>query len=164
MMLLLISDSCVLIDIEQGELTSSMFSLPYQFVVPDTLFEEELAERHADLKNFGLISKSMRGELIAKAYNLRQQYNRPSLNDLLALILAVDETAILLTGDRALRAVAKVHQVEVHGTIWLVEQMIINQLISTDVAKIAFLKMKHSGSRLPWSEVARLLKNYGHDF
>lgn len=163
-MLLLISDSCVLIDIEQGELTSSMFSLPYQFAVPDTLFEEELSERHADLQSFGLISKSMRGELIAKAYNLRQQYSRPSLNDLLALILAVDETAILLTGDRALRAVAKVHQVEVHGTIWLVEQMIINQLISTDVAKIAFLKMKHAGSRLPWNEVARLLKNYGHDF
>lgn len=163
-MLLLISDSCILIDIEQGKLTSSMFSLPCQFAVPDTLFEEELSEQHADLQSFGLISKSMRGELIAKAYNLRQQYSRPSLNDLLALILAVDETAILLTGDRALRSVAKVHQVEVHGTIWLVEQMVINQLISTDVAKIAFLKMKRSGSRLPWNEVARLLKNYGIDF
>lgn len=163
-MLLLISDSCVLIDIEQGELTHSMFSLPYQFAVPDILFEEELSERHADLQSFGLISKSIRGELIEKAYNLRQQYSRPSLNDLLALILAVDETAILLTGDGALRSVANVHQVEVHGTIWLVEQMIMNQLISTDVAKTAFLKMKDSGSRLPWKEVEKLLKNYGHDF
>ncbi|EKD72488.1 MAG: hypothetical protein ACD_45C00662G0002 [uncultured bacterium] len=37
-MLLIISDASVLIDIEHGELTSIMFSLPYQFSVPDILF------------------------------------------------------------------------------------------------------------------------------
>ncbi len=39
-MLLLISDANVLIDIENGGLTSAMFSLPYQFAVPDILFYE----------------------------------------------------------------------------------------------------------------------------
>jgi hypothetical protein len=45
-MLLIISDASVLIDIECGELTSAMFSLPWQFAVPDILFYEELSERH----------------------------------------------------------------------------------------------------------------------
>jgi len=58
-MLLIISDACVLIDIECGELTSAMFSLSCQFAVPDTLFVEELEERHAHLLQFGLISKTM---------------------------------------------------------------------------------------------------------
>ncbi|OGV32302.1 MAG: hypothetical protein A3E88_05655 [Legionellales bacterium RIFCSPHIGHO2_12_FULL_35_11] len=60
-MLLLISDTSVLIDIEHGELTSAMFSLPWQFAVPDILFLEELAEKHAHLLEFGLICKVMNG-------------------------------------------------------------------------------------------------------
>lgn len=48
-MLFIISDASVLIDIEHGELTSAMFSLPWKFAVPDVLFVEELAERHEHL-------------------------------------------------------------------------------------------------------------------
>ena len=62
--MLLISDASILIDIECGELTSAMFSLPWQFAVPDILFEEELAERHGHLTQFGLISKTMSGDLV----------------------------------------------------------------------------------------------------
>jgi hypothetical protein len=56
-------------DIEYGELTSAMFSLSYQFAVPDTLFAEELEERHSHLLQFGLISKTMSGDLVAEAYS-----------------------------------------------------------------------------------------------
>lgn len=37
-MLLLISDANILIDIEIGGLVAPMFSLDYQFAVPDVLF------------------------------------------------------------------------------------------------------------------------------
>lgn len=59
-MLLLVSDACILIDIEQGKLTDAMFSLPYQFAVPDILYAEELAERHQHLLQLGLISEKMK--------------------------------------------------------------------------------------------------------
>lgn len=68
-MRLYISDASVLIDIELSELTSAMFSLPYQFAIPDVLFVEELVERHGRLLQVGLISKAMNGDLIAEAYN-----------------------------------------------------------------------------------------------
>lgn len=156
-MLFIISDASVLIDIECSGLTSAMFKLPYQFVVPDILFDEELAEKHSDLLQFGLISRTMSGELIEEAYNLRQKHSKPSVNDLLALILAKYENCQLLTGDKALRQVAVIFNIQVFGTIWLVEQMIQYQIINVDDARIAFQRMKSLGSRLPWDEVEKML-------
>ncbi len=159
-MKLFISDASVLIDIEQSELTSAMFSLPFHFAVPNILFSEELSERHNHLLQFGLESREMSGDLILEAYNLRQHYPRLSVNDLLALTLAKYESCQLLTGDKALREVTKILNVEVHGTIWLVEQMIQHKNISFDVAQVAFHRMKEFGRRLPWDEVKRVLKLY----
>jgi predicted nucleic acid-binding protein len=150
-MLLLISDANVLIDIEVGSLTSSMFSLPYQFAVPDVLFHQELQEHHSHLLQCGLVSKTLDSKLVEEAYKLRQQHTRPSMNDLFALSLARYEKCRLLTGDKALREVAEAYLVDVHGTIWLVKQMIEHQKITIEIAQTAFQKMKNSGRRLPWN-------------
>lgn len=158
-MLLIVSDTSVLIDIEQGELTSAMFSLPWQFAVPDILFASELAERHSHLLQFGLMSKTLNGGLIAEAYLLHQKYRRTSVNDMLALTLAKHEDCPLLTGDRALREAAKELNVELHGTIWLVEQMIESEKITVEVANVGFQRMQEAGSRLPWNEVERMLRS-----
>lgn len=155
-MLLIVSDTSVLIDIEQGELTSAMFSLPWQFAVPDILFYSELAKRHGHLLQFGLINKTLNGELVAEAYLLHQKYIRTSVNDMLALTLAKNERCQLLTGDKALREAAKELNVEVHGTIWLVEQMVQHEKITIEVARVGFQRMRDAGSRLPWSEVELL--------
>lgn len=156
-MLLIISDASVLIDIENGGLSSVMFSLPWRFAVPDILFEEELSERHSSLLQLGLLCKTMSGELIAEAYELRQKYYRTSVNDLLALTLAKHEDCQLLTSDKALRDVALQLNIEVHGTIWLVQKMIQYEKITIEIARVAFQRMKNSGSRLPWSEVEKIL-------
>jgi predicted nucleic acid-binding protein len=154
-MLLIISDTSVLIDIECGELTNSMFRLPFQFAIPDILFHEELAQKHGSLFKCGLKIKTMSSKLISEAYSLHGKYNKPGINDLLALVLAKDESCQLLTGDKALRQVANELGVEVHGTIWLVEQMIENGIVTVEVARDAYQRMRNLGSRLPWGEVDR---------
>ena len=53
-MLLLVSDANILMDVEEGDLLASMFSLGYQFAVPDILYVDELRERHAHLLKMGL--------------------------------------------------------------------------------------------------------------
>jgi hypothetical protein len=156
-MLLIISDASVLIDIECSKLTTPMFSLPFQFAVPDILFVEELAERHGHLLRLGLINKTMNGDLVAEAYNLHLKYVKPSINDMLALILAKHEGCQLLTSDKALREVGNTLNVEVHGTLWLVEQMVKNKKITVEVARVGFQRMKEFSSRLPWEEVERML-------
>ncbi len=155
----LISDASVLIDMENGALTSFMFRLPYTFVVPDVLFFEELKEKHEHLLELGLAVRAMDGALVSAAYQLRQKYPKLSLNDLFALVLARHNNYLLLTGDKGLRTVAQHLDVGVHGTIWLAKEIIKHTKVSYEIMYAAFDKMKNAGSRLPWHEIDKLLKD-----
>lgn len=157
-MLAFISDANILIDVEVGGLLAPMFSLGYQFAVPDVLYYEELAEQHAHWRDMGLIVKSLPAEGVARVQALSQKYKRPSRNDLFALALAEQEQCPLLTGDAALRNAAETEQVEVKGTIWLVTEMVRKQCVTATVARVAFKAMQEQGRRLPW-ELAHSMLN-----
>ncbi len=156
-MLLLISDANILIDIEDGHLTPVVFRLPYAIAVTDVLFELELRERHAHLLKIGLQVKSLSSESVKKVEFLIAQYPRPSVMDHSALALAIQERCPLLTGDKDLRMAAKKESVEVHGTIWIVEQLLNQKLIDRQKAKGSFEIMKAKGSRLPWADADKLI-------
>jgi predicted nucleic acid-binding protein len=148
-MLLLVSDANVLIDIECGNLTRELFALPFQFAIPDVLFEEELQKRHSNLIELGLKKLSLKPEYVQRISELAQTYRKPSRLDLFALSLAQQERATLLTGDADLRKAAEAEKVSCHGTIWLVCQLVEFNIISLPLAEMAFMKMKEAGSRLP---------------
>lgn len=81
----------------------------------------------------------------------------------MGLTLAKHQKCQLLTGDKALRKIADSLNVEVHGTIWLVEQMIIQKKITVEAAKVSFQRMQTSGSRLPWNKIDNLLFSKSND-
>lgn len=157
-MLAYISDANILIDVEVGGLMASMFSLGYQFAVPDVLFFEELAEQHAHWRGMGLQVKSLSAQGVDRVQALSQKYKRPSRNDLFALALAEHAQCPLLTGDAALRSAAEAEHIEVKGTIWLVTEMVRQQCITVAVARAAFERMRQGGRRLPWDLVEKILK------
>jgi predicted nucleic acid-binding protein len=159
-MLLLISDANILIDIEDGHLTPFIFRLPYEIAVPDILFELELKERHSELLEAGLKVKSLTPESVKKTEFLTEQYPRPSMMDHSALALAIQEKCLLLTGDKDLRIAAKKEGIRVHGTIWIVEQLLNQKLIELQKARNCFDKMKAKGSRLPWADAEKLLNEW----
>lgn len=160
-MLLLISDANVLIDIEVGELTAPMFSLDYQFAVPDILFEEEMRAQHPHLVSMGLQTLSLSEADLRRVQRLSQSHPRPSRNDLFALALAFANRCPLLTGDAALRKAAESEQVEVRGSIWLMAEMVGQGRITQTVAKAALQKMRAEGRRLPWDEAERVVMAAG---
>jgi rRNA-processing protein FCF1 len=160
-MLILISDANILIDLEDGHLIFELFQLPYEFVVPDILFESELRERHSHFLKAGLNVRGLNSESIKKIEFLTKQYHRPSIMDHAALALAIQEKGVLLTGDKALRSAATNEGVESHGTIWIVDQLIKHKIINEIQAKEGFDAMKVKGSRLPWSEVEKCLTKWG---
>jgi hypothetical protein len=45
----------------------------------------------------------------------------------------------------------------VHGTIWIIEQLLNQKIIQKTQAKGCFNAMKDKGRRLPWSDVDKLL-------
>ncbi|WP_225981380.1 PIN domain-containing protein [Mannheimia pernigra] len=118
---LLVSDANIVIDLEAGNLLELFFKLPYQFITPDILFEEELKAQHTHLLKLGLVLYTLNEESMIYAFELKQKNDPTSLNDLFCLSLARQERCSLLTGDRALRKVAGVEAVQTNGTIWILE-------------------------------------------
>lgn len=159
-MLLLISDANILIDIEAGDLIAPMFSLGYQFSVPDVLFYEELEEQHAHFLELGLQVQGLDEKGIQRVQALSQTYKNPSRNDLFALVLAEIQKCPLLTGDAALRRAAESENLKVNGTLWLIGEMVRERRITTMVARAALKKMQNSGRRLPWGLAENLLASF----
>jgi hypothetical protein len=159
-MLLLISDANILIDIEAGDLIAPMFSLGYQFAVPDVLFYEELEEQHAYFLELGLQVRGIDESGIERVLDLGRHYKKPSRNDLFALVLAEREKCPLLTGDAELRKAAEAESLQVNGTLWLIEKMICEKRITAMVARAALKKMQNSGRRLPWSIAKDMLLKF----
>ncbi len=160
-MRLLISDANIIIDMNTGGLLRLMFRFDATFAVPDALFEEELRAEHPELLRLGLQLLELRGETVAYAEKLVEKYRRlgASTNDLLALALAWQEKCPLLTGDGRLRTAAQTEGVEMHGTLWLIEQMVKARTITIRKAEVGYGKMCRAGRRLPWEEVERQLRS-----
>jgi len=156
-MQLLISDANILIDMEEGGLITLFFNLPYQFCVPDVLFYEELEEQHAYLSQLGLSLRELSSESLSKVTTIKAKHIKPSTNDIFALLLAQQENCPLLSGDKDLRDAAQVEQIDVRGTVWLVEELVQQGIIDREQALIAYDKMKAAGRRLPWKEAKRRL-------
>ena len=158
--MLLISDANIFIDMEEGGLIDKLFQLQEQFAVPDILFMEELLEYHADLPAKGLLIKELKDTTIINVYHLRKIYKHPSQNDLFALALALQEKCPLITGDKRLRDVAKAENVELKGTLWIVQRMFEDKLITKNQAKDAYNNMREANRRLPWDQVDAQLKRF----
>lgn len=158
-MRLLISDANILIDIEVGGLLGTMFRLEHRFAVPDILFAEELKKHHPNLPSMGLEVLTLEAAAVEDALTLSMRYGTRgvSRNDIFALALARQETCPLLTGDRRLRDAAMAEQTEVHGTLWLVEQLFVSGVVDLAEAQAAYAAMRKNGRRLPWAEVERQL-------
>lgn len=127
-MRIVISDASALIDLAKVRLLEALISLPYQFTIPDVIFEAELQNiapyTGADLIALGFEVGALTGEQVARAITLNREHSVLSAPDCFAVILAQDtQDSILLTGDKNLRIRAQSRAIEVHGVIWAFDQM-----------------------------------------
>ena len=157
---LLISDANILIDMEVGGLIDAMFRLPYTYSTPTMLFEQELRLHPAHLLNKGLQLMELESTSVQRMVNLGSKYTGVSSHDPAALALAEQAQAPLLTGDRKLRQVCLEENIDVHGTVWLVGEMLDAGELTGEQARTAYQRMEQDGSRLPWNEVERQLKRF----
>jgi len=156
----LVSDANILIDMEEGQLIGEFFALPFEFIIPDILFYEELVNDHEHLLELGLRPEQLTSEMMMHANQLISRYQKPSRNDLFALCLAMNKQCTLLTGDRDLKQAAELEQVEVMGSLGMVRAMLEQELISVERARCAFELMRNTGRRLPWNLVEAMLEEF----
>lgn len=168
-MRVVISDSSVLIDLAKAKLIETTLTLPYEFVIPDVIFADELIDlRHYEkehLLELGFQVGSLTDEQVGTVFKYGTSYKPLTTNDCFALVMA--ETiaeSILLTGDGDLRKTAQRHKVETHGIIWLCEQMREYQTVEDKILLMALEMLRDDPrSRIPRRELNRLIEQLNFD-
>lgn len=161
-MTVLVSDTSVIIDLERGELLESVFQLAVDFAVPDLLFHRELAGPLGDrLLALGLRVEELSPGEVQGATVLRRADATLSLPDTFAFALAQGRQWTLLTGDAGLRRTAEAHALDVHGTLWILDQLEAQEACSLQVLAAGLAKASgHPRCRLPKAEVTARLNRY----
>jgi predicted nucleic acid-binding protein len=165
-MRIVVSDSSCLIDLRKASLLDAFLCLPYEFLIPNTLFDEELltftsAEKKA-LVHAGLKVVDLPGANVLQAVALMRSAPRLSMHDSFAFALAeMHPGCVLLTGDGDLRKLAELRKMDVHGVLWVLDELHRNKVSTTGVLRAAVEVFSTDATvRLPRREIAVYLKRF----
>lgn len=166
-MRIIVSDSSCLIDLRKASLLEGFLKLPYEIVIPDTLFEEELLKFSETEKRMlldgGMKVLELPGEGVLRAQAIATGFPALSLHDCFAFSLAErNPGCILLTADGSLRSTAKDHGIEVHGVLWAIEEMGKSAAVTTDeiIHALELFSSDPSIYRLPSRDLRAFLKRF----
>jgi len=161
-MVILVSDTSVLIDLEKGHLLELVFSSDLTLVVPDFLYQNELAERNGPyLRKLGLGVFALNGAEMLLVQEIKGSRGGLSLPDCAALVCALRDEHILLAGDGALRAEAKTRNVEVRGLFWVMDYLEAGGHTQPSDLHAALSQISNDKScRLPKHELAERLQRW----
>lgn len=161
-MKILVSDTSVLIDLDRGCLVEAAFRLPFEFTVPDLLYERELREHGGpEFVRLGLRVEELDGDAVALALGFLRMRRSLSLPDSFALALARRNAWTLLSGDRELRELAEEEEVRCHGVLWLLDRMSEHRVIDLDDLRAGLGRIAaHPRCRLPKPEIVKRLRAY----
>lgn len=154
-MRVLVSDTSVLIDLERARLLEEMFRLPFQFAVPDLLYQRELTGPLGDrLVALGLRVEALTSTELGRATVLYRQNTRLSAPDTFAFALAEARRWTLLTGDGTLRDLAVAEQLDMHGVLWVFDQLADGSHVALALLHVALMTLfANPRCRLPVDEV-----------
>lgn len=162
-----ISDSSCLIDLRKASLLDAFLRLPYELLIPNTLFEDELlkftvAQKKALVRG-GLKVVDLPGDRVLRARQIARDMPHLSINDGFAFALAEScRGCILLTGDSALRALAGEQDIEVHGVLWVIDELHRCAIRTVENLLTALQLLADDPTvRLPHRELAAYIKRYG---
>ena len=165
-MRIVISDSSCLIDLRKASLLDAFLRLPYELLIPNTLFEEELLKFSAAQKTAmvrgGIKVVDLPGDSVLRARQIAREMPHLSIHDGFAFALAEShDGCILLTGDGVLRALAMERDIEVHGVLWVIDELHHHAQCAAETLLIALRLLAADPTvRLPQRELAAYGKRY----
>lgn len=158
----LVSDTSIIIDLERGNLLEDLFRLPFEFAVPDLLFDRELSGPLGNqLLALGLRVEELAPDELTRAIALRRERAALSTPDTFAFAIAELRAWPLLTGDGALRQLAKDSGVPTHGVLWICDCFAEHATVSNERLHEGLTDIStHPRCRLPAADVRVRLKRY----
>ena len=156
----LVTDTNIWIDLENGGILADVFGLPYHFLIPDFAILELIHPSWETLHGLGLEDNELKAEQVIELAYLRQLHKSLSITDLAAFLLAKTLKAILLTGDWRLNELAIANGLTAHGVLWVLDVMVYFQTLTPGQAATALRRMLDQGARLPEDECNRRLSSW----
>lgn len=157
-----VQDANILIDLELSGLLGAWFQLGIETHTTDLIVEQIRIGGHteilANVASRRLVIHTCSAERIAKAVALAESCPGIDLEDGSIYLLAVELNAILLTGDRPLRNLARAQHVDVHGTLWMFERLLEENVLTYSAASEKLKSLMASDRYLPRAECERCLK------
>lgn len=157
-MKVIIEDANVLFDLYSAGILGTWIGCDYEHLtthlVRDEIKDEEQQKQIQLLIDAGKLTLRSIGpapEVWSKIKAFSDE-NRVSLPDACVWIIAKEEDAILLTGDAKLRKAALATGVEVHGVLWILDELIKWEQITLNKAGEALDNMEARGAFLPRDE------------
>lgn len=129
------SDTNVWLDFATINRLEFPFKLPYTYIMNEDAIEDELLspkELRETLVGLGLKAVELSEEEFYLAEEYNAKYQKPSLYDCVALAIAKVRGITLMTGDGPLRKAAEQENVDVIGTIGVLDRLYEGQYIKKE--------------------------------
>lgn len=153
------SDTNIWLDFKAIERTSLPFRLPYTYIMFKEALRKEIVsppELLADLREMGLVGVEITTEEFYYSEELSHRYSKLTGYDRIALAIAKARGIVLLTGDNALRKAAVQENVQVLGTIGLLDRLYKGAFIdATEYKECLEGLLEHKERRLPPDELQK---------
>ncbi|MFH1981818.1 MAG: hypothetical protein ABIL58_08235 [Pseudomonadota bacterium] len=164
-MILVVNDACVLIDLIDADLFDEFLQLGYQYHITELVlsevegdYEKPVAQsiRTKTLKVYSLSGDDQTG----LALMMRTLSPKLSAPDVSCLFLARKIGAMVLTADKVLRLAAKSLGLTAHGSLWVVDRLIEEKIITKGTARKKLIKLMTINPRIPKVECEKRLKRW----
>jgi predicted nucleic acid-binding protein len=144
-----VSDTNIWIDFRNAGLLNELFQLPFTLCCTEFVISELQDLQCEVLIQRGLQVEQLDGDVIARLNTLMQAHNNSSLADVSCYLLAKESGRPLLTGDGQLRKQAVRDKLDVHGALWLLDQLVEHSIVQAHQAAEGLRQMLRHGARLP---------------
>lgn len=153
-----ISDANILIDLFNINLLETFINLNLEINTTDFVMKEVdgIPEQKAKIAPLvlsgGLKVNVFSNEELLEVIQKNQTNNGVSIEDCSVWYWAEQNNAIILTGDRRLRNAASNSGIEVHGSLWVLDEFVKQQTLTKQEACKAIKELILSNGRLPKKE------------
>ena len=153
-----LNDTNILIDFYEIGLLGALMEIDLEmnttdFVVAEIMLRNQEKWIEDLIRQQKLLVNGFSGRELPKV--MEKENNNPglSLTDCSAWYWAEKNGGILLTGDAKLRRAAASSGVEVHGSLWLLDEMLRQEVLTKSQACKAIKKLQQKNRRLPKKEM-----------
>lgn len=166
-MTIVVNDACLLIDLIDIDLFDQFLRLDLQaHITLSVLSELEGDEYYKPIQESINRGKLKLNKLTADDQSeiehlMYKHSSRLSEPDCSCLYLAQKMNATILTCERLLTQTAKSIGIDVHGSLWVLDQLIYSSIIPKKIAHRKLVELMSINNRLPKKECEKRLKQWG---